>query len=270
VRLGIFLVIAAVLLTLQVLAATQVYPRFSPDVLETSDVFNLQDYKSLTIELNENAANGTFKLTDSRLMITVSRGPSDLAWTIFDVSAPLSVAFEPSLRLKYSILSSGLNITSDSTRIYLRLVNGTHTIMLFYVVGFIMPDLIPDPTADNYSYAFCQIGNQTGIPFIGERNPWTDLTDKGLTLDRSWKIVKIAFGIQSNPNQKVGFGHHVEGFFDTAENSIFYENLTYAAVYPVGEQPSWLALVLMFVIMFLYSAVSYVALQFQAKRKNAP
>lgn len=262
--------IIAVSLALQVLTATQVYPRFSPNVLESSDVFGPQNFKSLTIELSENAANGTFEFTESRLAITVARGPDDLAWTIFDVSASMNVAFEPSLGLEYSVLSYGLNVTSDSVRIYLRLVNGTHTIMLFYVVGFTTSDLMPDPTADNYSYVFCQVGSQTDTQFTGERNPWTDLTDKGVILDRSWRIVKIALGIQSNPNPSVGSDHRVEGFFDIAGNSIFYENLTYATVYPVGEQPSWPALVLMFVIALICSAVSYMALRPQAKIKNAP
>jgi hypothetical protein len=250
-------VILLVLLAIEVFFASQMHQRFSPNVFESNRIFNLQDQRDLKINLNVNVLNGTSQFTQSHLKISALRGPDDTAWAIFDVYSDLNVPLEPRLRLKFSIFASQLNLTTDSARIYLTLINGTHAILLFYVVGFKMPDLIPDPSAQIYSYVFYQVGNASNIWVRGDRNLWADLNDKGLSPDSSWSVVKVIFGVISHVKGTDTSNYPMESLFDLDENSVYYENLTFATVSPSDEEISWVALIMMVSIVFFFIVVSY-------------
>jgi len=255
-KLRTFLVIATVSLALEILIASQLYPKFSPTVATNNKIFSLRDQEDPKEDLNVNVLNSTFRVSESILSVSAKRGPDDRARSIYDVYFSLNVPFESGLRLKFSVLASQVNLTTDSARIYLTLINGTDTILLFYVVGFKMQNLVPDPTAETYFYVFYQVGNATDTWFVGERNLWTDLASRGLSIDSSWKIVKIVFGVESlketsTPNSQM------QGLFELTENSIYYENLTFATVSPSDEQISWIAVAVMITIVFLFGFVSY-------------
>jgi hypothetical protein len=209
--------------------------------------------------LDVNVENNAFEVTDALLAVSAERGPEDFAWSIFDVCIDLNVTLDKRLNLNYSLCASQLDLSTDQARIYLNLINGTHTILLFYVIGFRASDLIPDPAAEEYSYVFYQVGNSTKSWFTGKRNLWTDLTDKSLSLMSSWKIVKIIFGVKSYAKRTEVSNHRIEGVFDLTGNSLHYEDSIFAKLSPGGLRVSWFFVTGGIIIIFLSVIVSRVA-----------
>jgi hypothetical protein len=250
-------VIAAVLVVLEILIASQAYLGFYPTVVESNRIFSLKNQRDLESGWDVNVMNSSFRLSESALSVSATRGPDDNARSVYDVYSSLNVPLEPKLRLRFSILASQVNLTTDSVRVYLTLINGTHTILLFYVVGFQPQDLIPDPMAEGYSYVFCQVGNATETQFRGERDLWTDIANRGLSVDSTWRIVKIAFGIESSGKGTGMSDFQMEGLFELNENEIYYENLTFVTVQPSNEQVSWLAVTVIITISVLFVFMSY-------------
>jgi len=235
------------LLSIEILLASQVYQSQFPKVLEKNAIFNLQEKTTLKPHLNVNIENGTFKFMQQVLEISAERGQNPNAWSIFDIFVSTGVPMHPDLNLKYSMRASQLNVTTDALRIYFTLTNGTHAIILGYVVGHKEQDRIPDPDARQYSYVFYQVGNSTNEWFNDERNLWNDLSAKGLSMDDSWKIAKIIFGVISYRGEQDA-NHPMQGFFNANEITLFNPKITYVTLVIEEPQISWQVITVMALI----------------------
>lgn len=237
-RRHLFVIILISLLSLEILLASQMYQPQSPKALEKNVTFDLQEKATLKPHINENVENGTFQFTEQVLEISAERAQNPGAWSIFDTFVGTELPMNPDLNFKYSMMASQLNVTTDALRIYFTLINGTHAIILGYVVGLKEQDRIPDPDARQYSYVFYQVGNSTNVWFNDERNLWNDLSTKGLSMDDSWKITEIIFGIISYRGE-LDAGHLMKGFFNASETILFHQKITYVTLVIEDSRISW-------------------------------
>ena len=220
----LFVIVLLSLLSLEILLASQVYQPQPPKVLGENVIFDLQEKVTLKPHITENIENDTFGFMEQVLEISAKRGRDPGIWSIFDIFVNTELPMNPNLNLRYSMMASQLNVTTDALRIYFNLINGTHAIILGYEVGIKEQDRIPDPDAKQYSYVFYQVGNSTNVWFKGDRNLWNDLSSKDLSLKNSWKITEIIFGIISYREEQDA-NHLLKGFFNISETILFYEKV---------------------------------------------
>lgn len=262
---GILLLIVVFSLSSEAWFAMQVHPPLSPNVLVSHETFSLQEQYDLKVHINENVVNPAFYFVKQLLVVSAERGPDDYVLSIFDTSFDVDAPLRPNLRLKFSIFASQLNLNTDAVRLYLFLVNGTNLIVLSYAVGFKEQDRVPDPDADRYSYVSYQVGNNNGTWFKGERDVWSDLIGKNLSVGSSpWTIHKMILGVVSYQKEKGIANYKMEGFFNVSETLLYYEDLTFARVTSQHTQFSWLAISGLVIDILLFFVCSVLLIKTKA------
>jgi len=254
-RKHILLLLTIFFFFLELWFASQVHLPLVSEVSESNDAFSFEakhDFKMF----NMNILRPSFNTTKQLLTISSERGGDNLAWSIFEVYTDVNVPFRRDLKLRYAISTSQLNLAADAVRFRFFLVNDTHFVVLAYEIGFTEEDRVPDPDAENYSYVFYQIGNNTNMWFKGERNLWNDVTKKGLLLENSWRIVRITFGVMSYRRDPDMDSQRMEGVLKLDDNSLYYENLLTAEMTSYDSQVSQYAIAGMIMSLVLFFACS--------------
>jgi len=254
-RKHILLLLVVFFFFLEIWFASQVHLPMSPKVSESNDELNFQTRYDFKL-YNMNILAPSFRDVDQFLTISSERGRDDLAWSIFEAYTDVNVPFRRDLKLRYAMFTSQLNLATDAVRFRFFLVNDTHFVVLAYEIGFTEEDRVPDPDAENYSYVFYQIGNNTNMWFKGERNLWNDVTKKGLLLENSWRIVRITFGVMSYRRDPDMDSQRMEGVLKLDDNSLYYENLLTAEMTSYDSQVSQYAIAGMIMSLVLFFACS--------------
>ncbi|MGD8506954.1 MAG: hypothetical protein PVF15_09880 [Candidatus Bathyarchaeota archaeon] len=252
---------------LEIWFASQTHLPPSPKVSESNEAFGFEP--ELNFELHQmNVIQPSLQVAGQLLTISSERGEDGLAWSIFEGYVDVNVPFRRDLKLRYAMFTSQLNLDTDAVRLRFFLVNGTHFVVLAYEIGFTEEDSLPDPDSKNYSYIFFQIGNNTNTWFNDERSLWNDLINKGLSLETSWRVARITFGVMSYRKDPDIADYMMEGVLKLDDNSLYYENLLKAEITSTDSQVSQYAVAGMIISLVSFFVCSSVTVK-MSRSKNS-